>query len=139
MNRYVRVLLIKDNKLLMIKEKRKELFCWNFPGGKVEKEEDFFAAAKRELFEECHVCALEKDLYPLCSVDLHFEQKRWHGVYFFVQAYTGEPVLMEKKAIQLDFKSTAECLSLKADFDAGFYQPMIECFQVLKKQNQLFF
>lgn len=44
---------VKENKILMVREARKEIYGkWSFPAGHVEKNEDIFAGAERETFEE---------------------------------------------------------------------------------------
>lgn len=49
----VSVSIIKDKELLMIEEKRDSgIVKWNFPSGRIEKNEDIMAAAIREVKEE---------------------------------------------------------------------------------------
>jgi len=51
----VRAIIIEDNKLLTIKRVKKDLVYYVFPGGGVEKDEDFESAMKRECKEELGV------------------------------------------------------------------------------------
>ena len=48
-----RAILIKDNKIVLVKTKYSE--AWNFPGGGPKKKESIEQAIRREVFEECNI------------------------------------------------------------------------------------
>ncbi len=60
------IVILKDNKLLMVREAKKE--CkgkWAFPAGHIEKNETIFDGAKRELLEETGCKAELKKVFPI--------------------------------------------------------------------------
>ncbi len=62
-------IIVKENKILMVKEAKKECHCkWAFPAGHLEKNETIFEGAKRETLEEtgCKI-ELEKTFPILVS------------------------------------------------------------------------
>ncbi len=59
----VRILLIKDQKILLVKHKNRGF--WYMPGGGVEAGESPIEAAKRELFEEVNVVCDKFELFGL--------------------------------------------------------------------------
>lgn len=53
-----RSVIIKDNKILILKRAGRENHGanqWEFPGGKLDSQEDFFSALKREIHEETNL------------------------------------------------------------------------------------
>ncbi len=62
----VDIVVIADNKVLLIKRgKEPYKYCWAFPGGRIEpNDDDILSAAKRELKEET---SLELDLKPILT------------------------------------------------------------------------
>lgn len=83
MREFVRVIVIKDNKYLLIRENKKNWFNgWIFPGGKVESGETSENAALRELKEEINL-DIDKDKLNLWyQANSHFDSGEWHGYYF---------------------------------------------------------
>ena len=62
-------LVIKDNKILMVKEANPICYGkWNFPAGHVDEGEKIRAAAIREVFEETGCTVKLKGLLPIVSV-----------------------------------------------------------------------
>ncbi len=59
-------IIVKDNKILMVKEAKKECYSkWSFPAGHLEKNETIFEGAKRETLEETG-CKVElKKVLPI--------------------------------------------------------------------------
>lgn len=59
-------IVLKENKILMIKEAKKKCFGkWSFPAGRIEKNETIFDGAKRETLEETG-CKVElKNSFPI--------------------------------------------------------------------------
>lgn len=62
-------LIVKDNKILMVKEAKKQCYGqWSFPAGHVEEMEKITDAAVREVYEETG-CRVElKGVLPICTV-----------------------------------------------------------------------
>ena len=56
----VAAVIIKDNKFFIAQRNRNKHMglCWEFPGGKVEKNENFEQALKREIKEELNISIL---------------------------------------------------------------------------------
>lgn len=62
-------LIVRDNKVLMVKEAQKKCYGkWNFPAGHVDAGENIMDAAVREVFEETG-CRIElTGVLPICVV-----------------------------------------------------------------------
>lgn len=83
MRQFVRVIVVKDDKYLLINEEKKDLFKgWLFPGGKIEPDESPENAALRELKEEINLDADKNNLKLLCQFNHSFNTGLWHGYYF---------------------------------------------------------
>lgn len=81
MKEFVRVIIKKDNKYLLIKEVKGTWYnAWNFPGGKIEPGETSEIAALRELNEEMNL--KNTKLHLLYEVDCLFDNEPWYGFYF---------------------------------------------------------
>lgn len=101
MNCFVRLLIRKDGKFLLLKERG----AWNFPGGKVEEGELIEDAAVRELKEETNL--------DVKSIALFFEN--WfdfrgyagQGYYFFceIQDFSKIKIMEPEKCSEYDFFS----------------------------------
>lgn len=83
MKEFVRIIIVKDNKYLLIREDKKNWFNgWIFPGGKVEEGENIEDAALRELKEEINLDINKNQLNLWYTADSHFETGDWRGFYF---------------------------------------------------------
>lgn len=83
MREFVRVIVVKDNKYLLIREDKKNWFNgWIFPGGKVEVGETTEKAAIRELKEEINIDVDKAKLSLWYENIFHFETGDWRGFYF---------------------------------------------------------
>lgn len=61
----------EDNRILL--QLRRDNYCWGYPGGSVELDEEVENAAKRELFEETGLIAHDLELFGVFSgKDLHY-------------------------------------------------------------------
>ena len=62
----VGAVIVKDNKMLMVREAKEKCYGkWAFPAGHIEKEETIFDGAKRETFEETG-CKIElRKAFPI--------------------------------------------------------------------------
>lgn len=62
--------IARDNKILMVKEAKKQCYGqWNFPAGHVEEFEKITMAAIRETYEETGCKVKLTGVLPICSVD----------------------------------------------------------------------
>lgn len=83
MREFVRVIVVKDNKYLLIREDKKNWFNgWIFPGGKVESGETSENAALRELKEEINLDVDKDKLNLWYQANSHFDSGDWRGYYF---------------------------------------------------------
>ena len=61
----------EDNRILL--QLRRDNYCWGYPGGSVELDEEVENAARRELFEETGLIAHDLELFGVFSgKDLHY-------------------------------------------------------------------
>lgn len=59
-------IILKNNKILMVKESKKECYGkWAFPAGHIEKNETIFEGAKRETIEETGCEVTLKKAFPI--------------------------------------------------------------------------
>ncbi len=75
------VIILKDNKILMVKEAKKE--CkgkWSFPAGHIKKNETIFDCAKRELLEETGCKAELKKTFPI--IVHNYDNRNFMIIYF---------------------------------------------------------
>lgn len=64
-------LVVKDNKILMVKEAKKKCYGqWNFPAGHVEDNETLMEAAIREVYEETGCKVKLTGVLPIISVKM---------------------------------------------------------------------
>lgn len=106
-SKFVRAIIRRDEKILLLNEPQKGRPPWNFPGGKVEDGETPEEAVYREVFEEIGVRCFDAGL--LYFDEFVFDKKKWHGWYFLCHIS--------------DFNFTFE----KATKEAGFFSlPEIE-------------
>ena len=94
----VAVVIERDNKLLVCQRpaNKRHGLLWEFPGGKLEAEETFFEAARRELFEELslHVTTSGALLFTIRDEASGFQ------INFLQVDATGEPTLNEHAAMK---------------------------------------
>lgn len=66
--------IVRDNKILMVKEAKKKCYGqWNYPAGHVEEFEKITDAAIREVFEETGCKVKLTGMLPIVSIDLEEE------------------------------------------------------------------
>lgn len=64
-------LVVRDNKILMVKEAKKKCYGqWNFPAGHVEENETIMEAAIREVYEETGCKVKLTGVLPIISVKM---------------------------------------------------------------------
>ena len=65
-------LIVRNNKILMVKEAKKKCYGqWNFPAGHVDELEKITDAAIRETYEETGCKVKLTGVLPICSVDMN--------------------------------------------------------------------
>jgi len=70
-------LIVKDNKILMVKEAKKQCYGqWNFPAGHVEGAEYITDAAIREAYEETGCKVKLTGVLPICIVNVRNDEPR---------------------------------------------------------------
>ena len=70
-------LIIRDNKILMVKEAQKKCYGqWNFPAGHVDEPEFITDAAIREAYEETGCKVKLTGVLPICMVEAGNEEPR---------------------------------------------------------------
>lgn len=85
--------IMKRNKILSTERSRKKPFphYWEFPGGKLEKNENFYDAITRELYEELGIEVKKTNLYAIDNISHSYERnhmivmavfalKKWSGM-----------------------------------------------------------
>jgi len=84
----------KEGKVLLVKrpKNKKRGGLWEFPGGKVEKEETLEEALKRELEEELGVRAIPKEIVE--KVNFYYPEEEIELI-LFRTLIEGDPVLKE--------------------------------------------
>ena len=125
----VAVLLIKDNKLLLVKHQKDNKKYYVLPGGHLEVGESIQSCAKREVLEETGIVV--NSVRHVAFTNDIFEKGRLHYVTLFVAAgeWIGWPTVMEPKKCRrwewFDWKDlpTPLFVSLKNLKNQGFTLP----------------
>lgn len=87
----------KDNKILMVKEAKKEIYGqWNFPAGHLEEFEKIMDGAKRETFEETGCKVKLVGVLPIVNIDL---EKETHILIRFLAEIVEENISFDKEEI----------------------------------------
>ena len=90
---FVRVIIPKNNKVLVMRSIYKNEEVWNYPGGKLEENESSYDAAKREILEECGI-SIEKLKY-IREETFYLDDILWHGIFLLAENFEGEPCIQE--------------------------------------------
>lgn len=97
----VGIVINENDKSLLIAKRQhgKELAgFWEFPGGKVEKEEQPLEALKRELYEEIGIMLTEAMLFT--TKQHQYNDKVIDLAFFIVSAFEGTPYAKEGQALK---------------------------------------
>lgn len=97
----VGAVIVKDGRILCAKRGSKKTLAnyWEFPGGKIERNETAEEALKRELKEELLV-ELSKEMLRFSSNTHDYEFGRVHLTTFVCHIESGNPVLTEHSRIK---------------------------------------
>jgi ADP-ribose pyrophosphatase YjhB (NUDIX family) len=124
---FVRVVIPRDNKILVMKSIYKNEEVWNYPGGKLEENESFYDASKREVLEECGI-SIEKLKY-ICEGTFYLDDILWHGVFLLAENFEGEPRIQEPhKCKEMGFKTREEIFKLPS-LSGLLIEPLSHVFQ----------
>jgi ADP-ribose pyrophosphatase YjhB (NUDIX family) len=89
--------ILRDGEILLVHRRRMpEADHWGLPGGKVDWREPVAAATEREIAEELGIGIEARTL--LCVVEM-VEGEHWVAPVYRVEAFTGEPRVMEPEAL----------------------------------------
>ena len=72
--------------------------CWEFPGGKVEKDESFKSAMRRELLEEIGICV--ETAIKLVDIQHSYQDRQLHLQFFKVLKFSGEVSACENQLVR---------------------------------------
>ncbi|MBU2595879.1 NUDIX domain-containing protein [Patescibacteria group bacterium] len=96
MHKRVRAVIIKDNKILLMRRVKNGRKYFVFPGGGVKKKENFEAAIRREIKEEFDIdITIETFLFRI-------ENKGRVELYFLIKNFTGQPKLSGEERQMVD-------------------------------------
>ena len=92
----VGVIILKENKVLMLKRKNAHgTGSWSFPGGHLEFNEDIEACAKREVMEEAGIHIRNLSMGPFTNDLFEEEGKHYVTLYLIADHDSGEAKIME--------------------------------------------
>ncbi|MCL2838550.1 MAG: NUDIX hydrolase [Oscillospiraceae bacterium] len=106
MKKFVRVLIANEHDSYLIIEEKRSKNLWNFPGGKVEKDEAIVSSCIREVFEETNL--IINDVKFLFKNIFAINGERWMGYYFITKNVKGSIKLKEEKSINYNYILPAE-------------------------------
>lgn len=102
------VIVINERKQILL-QKRKDNGLWGYPGGSLELHDTFETAAKRELFEESGLEALELEFFETNSGEnMHYVYPNGDEVYikevvYLCRKFKGELKVQEDEVIEQRF------------------------------------
>jgi len=96
----VAIIINKNNQVLISLRNKKshQGGLWEFPGGKLEKNETVFDALKREIKEELNV--IINYAFPFKQIKFHYTNKSVLLDVWKVESFSGEPVGAEGQKIK---------------------------------------
>ena len=107
-------ILLKKNKILTTKRPAGKPFSnyWEFPGGKLEKEESFYDAIIRELEEELGIKVKSEDLSIIDNVSHSYELNSVVVMaVFYIRKWTG--IVKAKEGQQIQWLTAADLSKVK--------------------------
>tara|TARA_B100000989_G_scaffold296926_1_gene281249 strand:- start:1636 stop:2055 length:420 start_codon:yes stop_codon:yes gene_type:complete len=73
---------------------------WEFPGGKVERGENYFEALKREIYEELSVYIFKKDIVIFDSYDYEYPEYKVKLRFYACRKWTGTILPRENQSLK---------------------------------------
>lgn len=125
----------KDDKILMVKEAKKECYGkWDFPTGRLEENEDIFEGAKRETLEESGYCVAIKKMLPIQLI------KNNRGLltrYMFLAEIVDydETKILKDEILEARFFSIDEIKNMKKELRAE--KEMLDLLKVIEENRFL--
>ena len=101
--------IVEDKQGRILLQLRKDNNCWGYPGGSVEIDEEVKEAAKRELFEETGIKAINLELFDIFSgKDIHYiypngDEVSNVDIVYICKDYTGDLKCQESEVLELKF------------------------------------
>lgn len=128
-------IVVRDNKILMVKEAKKKCYGqWNYPAGHVDEFEKITEGAIREVFEETGCKVKLTGVLPIASIDL---EKETHILIKFTAEILEENIKFDKNEI-LDVKwIDIEELKHMAENEIRAYKVNIKTLEDLE-QNRIY-
>ena len=102
----IRASVIRDNKILMVKEKIDG--AWSLPGGWADVNTSVSESAARECLEEAGALVRPERIIAIHQADRHYD---------FPYPYTVYKIFVECSLVEIDFRENTETL------EAGFFSP----------------
>jgi ADP-ribose pyrophosphatase YjhB (NUDIX family) len=133
-------LVVKDDKILLVKEIRRGKYFWGVPGGILEKEEALIVGVKREVHEETGV-----EIEPFCVLGMN----NWAGKSIFPDdpyRQCGFSIFLGARFVSGELKpdgeEVKECNFFSVDEIKSFeiaphLQYILDYYQAYKKKNYL--
>ena len=131
---------VKDDKVLIVKELRRNKYIWGIPGGLLEKGEPLLSGVKREVKEETNI-----EIEPFCLLGFNnwagksiFKEDpyRHAGFTIFLGAnyVSGDPQPDGEEVFECKFVSMEELQEFEF---AQHLQYIVDMFNAIKKKNYL--
>ena len=103
----IKVIIIDDNKVLCLKNERNE---WDFPGGKIDFNEDIEECLKREIKEETNLSV--NNLNILKPLNLKFNSVSVFILLYSAKIYCDSPIIISYEHSEYNFFSKSEIKNL---------------------------
>jgi len=103
----IKAIIIDDNKVLCLKNERNE---WDFPGGKIDFNEDIEECLKREIKEETNLSV--NNLNILKPLNLKFNSVSVFILLYSAKIYCDSPIIISYEHSEYNFFSKSEIMNL---------------------------
>lgn len=125
--------VVRDNKVLMVKEASKHCYGqWNFPAGHVDEFEKITDAAIRETYEETGCKVKLTGVLPICSIDL---EKETHVLVRFTAEILEENIKFDTNEIlEVKWIDIEEIKNMTENQLRG-HKSNLKCIENIEKNN----